>query len=275
MPAPIRVSPTAGRSIVVFAPISTSSSMTTPPICGILWWVPSGRRAKPKPSLPIDGAVLQHDAVADADALADRDARRAARSRRRRRVPADCDVRMHDRARADARAVADRRERTDRHVGAERDAFADAARGDARLAAGRHGSANSSTARANARYGCRARSIAHGAASARLAEDDGRRPRRAQLGGVLRIGEEGEIARARVLDAGDAADLDVAVPFEPALDARRDVLELQTSAKYLTTSGRPCARRSWRDARGAGARRRRGRAARARPGRGRWRGGAR
>ena len=35
-PAPIRVSPTAGRSMVVFAPISTSSSITTSPTCGIL-----------------------------------------------------------------------------------------------------------------------------------------------------------------------------------------------------------------------------------------------
>ena len=31
----MRVSPTAGRSIVEFAPISTSSSITTRPVCGI------------------------------------------------------------------------------------------------------------------------------------------------------------------------------------------------------------------------------------------------
>ena len=49
----MRVSPTAGRSIVVFAPISTSSSITTPPTCGILWCVPSAWWAKPNPSLPM------------------------------------------------------------------------------------------------------------------------------------------------------------------------------------------------------------------------------
>ena len=42
VPRPMRVSPTAGRSMVVFAPISTSSSMTTTLCCGILWWTPSG-----------------------------------------------------------------------------------------------------------------------------------------------------------------------------------------------------------------------------------------
>ena len=36
LPAPTRVSPTAGRSIAELAPISTSSSITTPPTCGIL-----------------------------------------------------------------------------------------------------------------------------------------------------------------------------------------------------------------------------------------------
>ena len=34
---------------------------------------------------------------------------------------------------------------------------------------------------------------------------------------IFRIGDEGEIARLGVLDAGDAADLDVAVAFEPAV----------------------------------------------------------
>ncbi len=40
-PARMRVSPTAGRSMVVLAPISTSSSITTGPVCGIFSWVPS------------------------------------------------------------------------------------------------------------------------------------------------------------------------------------------------------------------------------------------
>ena len=40
-PRPIRVAPNFARSIVEFAPISTSSSMTTAPICGILLCLPS------------------------------------------------------------------------------------------------------------------------------------------------------------------------------------------------------------------------------------------
>ena len=56
VPAWIRVSPIAGRSIATCAPISTSSSMTTPPTCGIFRCVPSGRSANPNPSLPITAA---------------------------------------------------------------------------------------------------------------------------------------------------------------------------------------------------------------------------
>ena len=57
-----------------------------------------------------------------------------------------------------------------------------------------------------------------------LADDHRRRLRLAQLRRVLRIGEEREIAGARLLDAGDARDVDVAVAFEPALEPLRDVL---------------------------------------------------
>ena len=44
---------------------------------------------------------------------------------------------------------------------------------------------------------------------------------------VLRVGEEREVAGARVLDAGDAVDVDLAVAFEPAPETLGDVLELQ------------------------------------------------
>ena len=91
VPAPMRVSPTAGRSTAACAPISTSSSITTRPTCGIFWCVPSGRRAKPKPSLPIDGGVLHDHAVADRHAFANRH------------------VRVDDAVVADRRAGADRR----------------------------------------------------------------------------------------------------------------------------------------------------------------------
>src|SRR5205809_4865670 len=52
VPRRTMVSPKVARSIVVLAPISTSSSMTTPPVCGILRWrAPS--KANPKPSAPM------------------------------------------------------------------------------------------------------------------------------------------------------------------------------------------------------------------------------
>ena len=34
---------------------------------------------------------------------------------------------------------------------------------------------------------------------------------------VFRIGDEGEIASLGVLDAGDAADIDLAIAFQPAI----------------------------------------------------------
>ena len=43
---------------------------------------------------------------------------------------------------------------------------------------------------------------------------------------VLGIGEEGEVARAGILDAGDAGDLDVAVAFEAAPEALGEFAEL-------------------------------------------------
>ena len=93
VPAPIRVSPTAGRSIVEFAPISTSSSMTTPPICGIFWCVPSGvaarsrsrrcrsrRRSGGRRDVPMIDALANRDVRVDDAVVADR--ARPGRSRR-------------------------------------------------------------------------------------------------------------------------------------------------------------------------------------------------
>ena len=68
VPARIRVSPTAGRSIVVFAPISTSSSMTTSAMLRNLQ-VRAVRLADEAEAVAADdGAVLQDDAMADAHA---------------------------------------------------------------------------------------------------------------------------------------------------------------------------------------------------------------
>ena len=67
----------------------------------------------------------------------------------------------------------------------------------------------------------------------RFAENDCRRARRAQRRGVFGVGEEGEIAGDRIVDPGDAADVDVRVAFEAALESRRDVLEFQGVREYL------------------------------------------
>ena len=51
-PSSMTVSSSAPRSIVVLAPISTSSPMRTPPTCGIFTHAPASR-AMPKPSAPM------------------------------------------------------------------------------------------------------------------------------------------------------------------------------------------------------------------------------
>ena len=71
----MRVSPTAARSMVVLAPISTSSSMTTVPTCGILSWRPSASAREAEAVAADHGAVLHDHAIADHDALADRHVR--------------------------------------------------------------------------------------------------------------------------------------------------------------------------------------------------------
>ena len=108
------------------------------------------------------------------------------------------DVRVHDRARADPRAVADHGERADRRRRRRARRRRPTAASGCTPAGGRRGSAKSSTACANARYGCAMRSIAHGAASALSPKDHRRRARRAQRAQrTLGVGEEGQIAGTR------------------------------------------------------------------------------
>ncbi len=47
-----------------------------------------------------------------------------------------------------------------------------------------------------------------------LGQDHRRRPRRSQRAGILRVGEEREIARLCFLDTGDALDDEIAIAFE-------------------------------------------------------------
>ena len=104
--------------------------------------------------------------MADANALADRDPRVDDAVVADLGLAADRHVRVHDRPRADARAFADRTANGPMDtLCSERDALADQA-SSWTPGAGRQGSSKRLTARANARYGWRARSIAHGAASA-------------------------------------------------------------------------------------------------------------
>ena len=62
----------------------------------------------------------------------------------------------------------------------------------------------------------------------------------AYLGLVKKV----ELAGDRIVDPRDAADVDVGVAFEAALEARRDVLEFQGVGEYLTGGSRFAVRRS-------------------------------
>ena len=119
MPALIRVSPTAGRSTVVFAPISTSSSITTGACCGIFSWLPSARVANPYPSLPITAPFCTMTRGADRAAFADGDVRVQHAVGADRRPGTDDGVRVQDGAIADPRAGADHGEGAHLTLGAD------------------------------------------------------------------------------------------------------------------------------------------------------------
>ena len=64
VPSPITVSASAPRSMVVLAPISTSSPMMTRPICGTFRW-PFGAHGEAEAVLADAHAGVDDDAVAD------------------------------------------------------------------------------------------------------------------------------------------------------------------------------------------------------------------
>ena len=166
VPAPMRVSPTAGRSIVVLAPISTSSSMTTLADLRDLVVRAVGSRAKPNPSLPMTAAVLQDHAVAELAPARESRRARGSRSRRRCARPARWSRAGATIVRAPMRApspIDD--ERPDRRVGA---ISADAATSARRWTPAGEARRGRRTARAPAQTrgtGARTRSTAHGAAA--------------------------------------------------------------------------------------------------------------
>ena len=88
VPGLIRVSPTAGRSIVVFAPISTSSSITTVGDLRDLLVRAVVACAKPKPSLPMTAPSWMTHARADRRRARGWRRARAAGSRARATAPA-------------------------------------------------------------------------------------------------------------------------------------------------------------------------------------------
>ena len=108
---------------------------------------------------------------------------------------------------------ADDRERADRRVGRDDRAVGHIRRGWT-PGAGRTSSANSRDGLRKGDIRLLVRSIAHGAVSAPFADDDGRRRVVRSSAAYFGIGEERQVAGPGVLDAGDAADLDAAVPFE-------------------------------------------------------------
>ena len=119
VPALIRVSPTAGRSTVVFAPSSTSSSMTTVADLRNLLVRAVAATDEAVAVAADDDAILQDDAIAERDALADRHVRMDDAVGADARAGADGDVGIDNRAVADGRAFANGDKRTDRHVAAD------------------------------------------------------------------------------------------------------------------------------------------------------------
>ena len=238
VPARIRVSPTAGRSIVELAPISTSSSMTTSAVLRDLQMRAVGLLREPEAVAADHGAVVQDDAVADDHALADRDVRVDDAVVADPGAGADDDVGIDDGAGADGRAGADRDERPDRDVGANR------ARRPRRCSADRRPAAAATAARTAPRpartrgTACRCAARRSAAprriawAADRITADARVVPSNEHVPGV---GHERQIAGLRVLDARHAEDLDVAgvrggAAFEAALQLVGQVAKLHQRA---------------------------------------------
>ena len=101
VPAQIRVSPTAGRSIVVFAPISTSSSMTTSALLRDLQVRPVGLGDEAEAFAANDRTVLHDDPIAETTRSRIETCEWMTQSSPIRGRRPDDDVRIDDRPRAD------------------------------------------------------------------------------------------------------------------------------------------------------------------------------
>src|SRR5262245_1434683 len=78
---------------------------------------------------------------------------------------------------------------------------------------------------------------ARGDRSVAAAEDHRRRARGGELRQIAGIRDERQIARLRVLDAGHAYDLHVAVAVETAVEPRGNLVELQSGYYALKKRG--------------------------------------
>ena len=114
VPSPITVSRLAPRSIVVLAPISTSSWMMTRPICATFRW-PVGPMREAEAVLADADARMDDDAVADQRVLDDGVGADEAVAPDRHRL-ADDGAGRDDRAAADLGARADDRAGLDAHA---------------------------------------------------------------------------------------------------------------------------------------------------------------
>jgi hypothetical protein len=195
-----------------------------------------GAPREPKAVAADHGAILDDDAVANANAFANRDTRVNGAIVAYLRSLSDGDMGIHDRALADANPVTENGERANGSASAEGHAFA-----DGREAMGARGGPDGLVEETNGpgEREVRMRGTQHRTRRGLgpLAKDHSRRARPAQLRRILGIREEGQVAGPGVLDAGNPANIDVAVAFETAIDAGREILEFQSVGKYLTTSG--------------------------------------
>ena len=190
---------------------------------------PVGLTGEAEPVAADHGAVLDDDPVADRHALAHGDAGVDDAVVPDHGLVTNGDVRMEDRARADSRAGADADERTDGRIRGHVRRL-----GDARqpMNAGRrrrprreqlHGARERQVRVRRAKHRARRRLGA-------LAENHRRRARRAQVRGVFGVDEEGQLARPRLLDAGETVDLDLAVTLEPAPELRGNLPEFHCAS---------------------------------------------
>ena len=143
-----------------------------------------------------------------------------------RRARTDDDVWIDDGARADGRAGADGHERSDGHVRAEGCVRSHRACGIDALR--RHRRVRQQIHRVRERQIGLFRQQKRGGGPHRTNGggcNDGRGARRRELPHIFFVGDEGQVPRLRLFDAGDAPDLDVTVAFQTAIQPSRQSLE--------------------------------------------------